>query len=309
MPVTEDFAAPQPEILTRPDGATIAYHRTRADESRMAAAGRALPGVIFLGGFMSDMTGGKAIALEQHARARGQAFVRFDYLGHGASSGRFEDGTIGRWADDAVAVIDNLTDGPQILVGSSMGGWTMLLAALARPKRIAGLVGIAAAPDFTETLMWREFDDEIRATLERDGVYYEPSDYGDAPYPITMTLIEEGRRHLLMDRPIPIRCPVRLIHGTADPVLPFDGSDDGALSLLSANATGLFWAERLGCEKPERADAISVGEGRRVERRTFSPCADGVEVRLHFIPQGRHEWPQEAPDARELVLDFFADQR
>jgi pimeloyl-ACP methyl ester carboxylesterase len=220
MTVTENTALAQPDILTRPDGATIAYHRTRADESRMATAGRALPGVVFLGGFMSDMTGGKAVALEQFARARGQAFVRFDYLGHGASAGRFEDGTIGRWADDAVAVIDALTEGPQILVGSSMGGWIMLLAALARPKRIAGLVGVAAAPDFTETLMWRAFDDKIRATLERDGVYYEPSEYGDDPYPITMTLIREGRRHLLMGKSIPIRCPVRLIHGTADPDVP-----------------------------------------------------------------------------------------
>ncbi|MFQ5773422.1 MAG: alpha/beta fold hydrolase [Kiloniellaceae bacterium] len=170
---------------------------------------------------MSDMTGGKATALEAFAAARGQAFVRFDYLGHGASSGRFEDGTIGRWAEDATAVLDALSEGPQILVGSSMGGWIMLLVALARPRRVAGLVGVAAAPDFTETLMWRAYSPEIRATLERDGLYYEPSQYGEEPYPITMRLIEEGRRHLLMDGPIPIACPVRLIHGTADPDVPY----------------------------------------------------------------------------------------
>ena len=211
----------EPAILPRPDGATIAYHKTAADDSQSRA-----PGVMFLGGFMSDMTGSKALALEASARARGQGFLRFDYQGHGASSGRFEEGTIGRWAEDAVAVLDEVTDGPQVLVGSSMGGWIMLLTALARPQRVAGLVGIAAAPDFTESLMWQQFTPEIRATIEREGVYLQPSDYGEAPYPITMALIEDGRRHLLMDRPIPLTCPVRLIHGTADPDVPYTLSLD-----------------------------------------------------------------------------------
>ena len=209
-----------PRSLARRDGASIAYHAIAVDKT-LERAGRRRPGIVFLGGFMSDMTGGKAIALEAFALSRGQAFVRFDYFGHGASSGRFEDGTIGRWAEDAVAVLDALTEGPQILVGSSMGGWIMLLAALARRDRVAGLVGIAAAPDFTETLMWRAFTPEIRATIEWDGVYYEPSAYGEQPYPITRRLIEEGRRHLLMDKPIPLACPVRLIHGTADPDVPY----------------------------------------------------------------------------------------
>ncbi len=185
-----------------------------------------MPGIVFLGGFMSDMTGSKALALEAFAAARGQAFIRFDYFGHGASSGRFEDGSIGRWAEDAVAVLDELTEGPQILVGSSMGGWIMLLAALARPHAVAGLVGIAAAPDFTETLMWRAFTPEIRATIERDGVYHEPSAYGEQPYPITRHLIEEGRTHLLLGQQIPIDCPVRLIHGVADPDVPYTLSLD-----------------------------------------------------------------------------------
>ena len=211
----------EPAILSRPDGATIAYHKTAAKVSESRA-----PGIVFLGGFMSDMTGSKAVALETFARTRGRAFVRFDYQGHGASSGRFEEGTIGRWAEDAIAVLDALTDGPQILVGSSMGGWIMLLTALARPERVAGLVGIAAAPDFTETLMWRQFTPDIRATLEREGVYRQPSDYGEAPYPITLALLEDGRRHLLMDRPIPLTCPVRLIHGTADPDVPYTLSLD-----------------------------------------------------------------------------------
>ena len=175
---------------------------------------------------MSDMTGGKALALEAFAAARGQAFVRFDYFGHGASSGRFEEGGIGRWAEDAIAVLDELTHGPQILVGSSMGGWIMLLAALARPRTVAGLVGIAAAPDFTETLMWHAFTPEIRATIERKGVYYQPSNYGEPPYPITRRLIEDGRAYLLMDKQIDIDCPVRLIHGSADPDVPYTLSLD-----------------------------------------------------------------------------------
>ena len=215
MSSAEPFHTAVPEILSRPDGTTIAYHKTAGDKT-----GKLAPGLVFLGGFMSDMTGTKALALESHARGAGLDFLRFDYLGHGASSGRFEDGTIGRWAEDAVAVLDALTEGPQILIGSSMGGWIMLLAALARPERIAGLVGVAAAPDFTETLMWQKFSPEIQATMAREGVYHEPSEYSVEPYAITMELIVEGRNHLLMGAPIPISCPVRLIHGSADADVP-----------------------------------------------------------------------------------------
>ena len=221
MSSAEPFHPTAPEVLSRPDGTTIAYHKTAGDKT-----GKRAPGLIFLGGFMSDMTGTKALVLEAHARAAGVDFLRFDYLGHGASSGRFEDGTIGRWAEDAVAVLDALTEGPQILIGSSMGGWIMLLTALARPERVAGLVGVAAAPDFTETLMWQQFSPEIQATMARDGVYYEPSEYSAEPYAITMELIVEGRNHLLMGAPIPISCPVRLIHGLADPDVPWQLSRD-----------------------------------------------------------------------------------
>ena len=208
-----------PRVLSRPDGATLAYHGTDGDGARYRG-----PGLVFLGGFMSDMTGTKACALDSFARARGQAFLRFDYQGHGQSSGRFEEGTIGRWAGDAVAVLDELTEGPQVLVGSSMGGWIMLLAALARPQRVAGLVGIAAAPDFTEDLMWARYPPEVRETLRREGVYREPSAYGEEPYTITLGLIEEGRRHLLLRAPIPLACPLRLIHGTADEDVPWQVS-------------------------------------------------------------------------------------
>jgi len=218
------------QTLKRPDGATIAYH---------AFAGKS-PGVIFLGGFMSDMTGTKATALEESCRAEGRSFVRFDYLGHGQSSGDFVDGTIGRWRDDALAVIDEVATGPQVLVGSSMGGWIMFLAALARRARIAGLVGVAPAPDFTRTLMWDGFDDDIRETLKRDGVYHEPSDYGDAPYAITLALIEEGDNHMILQGGIDLDCPVRILHGMKDPDVPWRhalaiaealSSDDVILSL------------------------------------------------------------------------------
>jgi pimeloyl-ACP methyl ester carboxylesterase len=176
--------------------------------------------VVFLSGFASDMSGNKAVFLESHCRNRGQAFLCFDYFGHGASSGQFSDGTIGRWREDALAVIDRLTEGPLILVGSSMGGWIMLLAALARPARVAGLVGIAAAPDFTEELMWSRMTAPIKEQLLRDGEWHEPSRYGP-DLPITLKLIEEGRHHLLLGQPIAVNCPVRLLQGMEDPDVPW----------------------------------------------------------------------------------------
>ncbi len=204
-------ASNDPGTIDRPGGHSLAYHATPGG----------LPGVVFLGGFASDMTGTKALALEEHCRKRGRAYLRFDYLGHGQSSGAFADGTIGRWADDAIAALDQLTEGPQVLVGSSMRGWIMLLAALARRERVAGLVGIAAAPDFTEDLMWTGLDEARRETLMRDGVVELPSDYGDEPTLISRALIEEGRDHLLLGNPIALSCPVRLLHGMADSSVPW----------------------------------------------------------------------------------------
>lgn len=209
-----DTASAAPQYLDAGPGVSIAYHRV---------AGKS-PGVMFLGGFMSDMTGSKAMALEALCRRNGQAFVRFDYRGHGASSGRFEDGTIGAWAADALMVFDRLTQGPQILVGSSMGGWIAFLVARQRAARVAGLVGIAAAPDFTEDLIWATASPEIRDKLQRDGIYYEPSAYSDTPYGITMDLIRDGREHLLLRAPIALSCPVRLLHGMQDPDVPWQRS-------------------------------------------------------------------------------------
>ncbi len=218
-----------PAILTCDDGTTIAYYATPAPASRT------MPGVVFLASFASDMSGSKALALEAWCGARGQAFLRFDYRGHGASAGRFEDGCVGDWAADATAALDRLTDGPQILVGSSMGGWIMLLVACARPHRVHGLVGIASAPDFTEDLMWSRMSPDIRQKIEAEGVHYAPSQYSDSPNPITRRLIEDGRRHQVLKGEIPIDAPVRLIHGMADPDVPWRTSQRLAEALRSAD--------------------------------------------------------------------------
>ena len=205
--------------LERPDGASVAY------VASARRVGDRRPGVVFCGGFVSDMTGTKANHFEAVCRQRGQAYIRFDYFGHGQSSGRFEDGTIGRWAEDTIAVLDAATEGPQILVGSSMGGWIAVLAALARPERVAGLIGIAAAPDFTEELIWQQMDEEARATLTRDGIWSRPTHYNEEePHRIAMDLIEEGRRHLVLNGPIAIDCPVRLFHALDDPDVPWTQS-------------------------------------------------------------------------------------
>lgn len=167
------------------------------------------------------MNGTKALFLDAFCASRGLACVRFDYSGHGESSGSFEDGTIGRWSEEAVAIIDRATEGRLMLVGSSMGGWIMLLAALARPARIAGLVGVAPAPDFTETLIWNRLTQIERERLMNAGRLEMPSAYAAEPTTVTGTLIEEGRRHLLLSRPVAIDTPVRLLHGMQDPDVPY----------------------------------------------------------------------------------------
>ena len=191
------------------------------------------PGVVFLPGFRSDMQGSKAIFLRDYCAARGQAFLRLDYSGHGASDGRFEDGTIGQWAADALAVFDALTDGPQILVGSSMGGWIALLIARQRAGRLAGLVGIAPAPDFTEALLWPALPAEMRQALTREGIIHLPSQYGE-PTPVTRALIEDGKRQSVLSAPIDLPCPVRILQGMADPDVPWRHS----LRILETLAQG-----------------------------------------------------------------------
>jgi pimeloyl-ACP methyl ester carboxylesterase len=178
------------------------------------------PGVVFLGGFRSDMTGTKARFLQGWAAAQGRAFLRFDYAGHGRSSGDFLDGSIGDWFEDALAVVQTLTTGPQILVGSSMGGWIALLLARVIPQRIAGLVGVAAAPDFTEDSMWAGFSEAERGELMDTGRLATPSDYSADPYVITRRLIEEGRGRLVLRTPLDLNFPVRLLQGSADLDVP-----------------------------------------------------------------------------------------
>ncbi|MDX1541542.1 MAG: alpha/beta hydrolase [Geminicoccaceae bacterium] len=219
---------PQPAYLEVPEGHRIAYRHTPG----------AAPGVLFCGGYTSDMTGTKATALEAHCRQTGRAFTRFDYMGHGQSGGRFEDGTIGLWAEDAVQVLDRVSDGPTVVIGSSMGGWVMLLLALARPGRVGALLGIAAAPDFTEDLLLPRAEAAQLEQLDRQGYWIQPSAYGDDPYVVTRALLEDGRRNLVLRAPIAIDCPVHLLHGQRDEAVPWQ--------------TSLTLAERL------RSDEVTV---------------------------------------------------
>ena len=199
------------ENLKREDGETIAYLKQEGEA----------PGVVWLGGLKSDMMGTKAEALADWAGARGRAYLRFDYFGHGQSSGDFREGTISRWRDDSLDVLDRLCAGPQILVGSSMGGWIALLTALARPDKIKGLLLVAPAPDFTEALMWAEFGDKVRRQIMETGEWARPSDYGEESYPITRNLIEDGRKNLLLGGTLNLSCPVRIIQGMKDPDVPW----------------------------------------------------------------------------------------
>ena len=215
-----------PEFLTTSDGQRIAYEKT-------AGSG---PTLIWCGGLKSDMEGSKAVHLHGWAKSNGQGFIRFDYFGHGQSSGEFIDGTLSRWAADIGVVQKQLSVGPVILIGSSMGGWAALLAALGNPAGVAGLVLINPAPDFTEKLTvagWTE--DQLKA-LENDGVVYEPSGY-DEPYAYSKALIEDGRARQILDAPIELSCPVRILQGHDDSVVPWIHSKQLIDRLASENVT------------------------------------------------------------------------
>jgi pimeloyl-ACP methyl ester carboxylesterase len=253
------------ETIDSSSGARVAFHHTPGVE----------PGVLFCTGFRSDMTGGKALALEHWCRREGRQFTRFDYGGHGASSGRFEDGTIGAWLDDALCVLDRVCDGPQVVVGSSMGGWMMLLLALARPQRIAGLLGIASAPDFTRTLLEQRLSPEQHRQLEQTGYCEVETEYDDGqPYRIGRTLLQEADAHLLLDGPIPIGVPVRLIHGRRDIDVPWERSLALVQQLESADVE-LQLVKEGGHRLSEPADLQRMLDTLRRLLGSLDPTADG----------------------------------
>lgn len=202
-----------PAFLRQENMPALAYHR-------YAPENPALPTVVFLGGFRSDMQGSKALYLDEACRARQQPFIRFDYRGHGQSAGAFEEGCIGLWLQDALRVIDALTQGPLLLVGSSMGGWIGLLAARTRPERVCGFIGIAAAPDFTKD-MHAALDDEQRAIIACAGIIRIPNHYSDDPYVITKRLLDDGPAHYLLEKPLELCFPVRLLQGMNDEDVPW----------------------------------------------------------------------------------------
>ena len=206
--VTDDI-----RFLSRADGHRLAYAQIPGPPSQ--------PGVVFLSGFRSDMAGTKAQGLSDLAQAHRFGYVRFDYFGHGKSSGAFEDGTIGRWADDSLAILDQVASGPQILVGSSMGGWLALLVARLRPRRIKALVLIAPAPDFTERLMWPGLPEAARAAVLDQGRYEMPSAYDPEPTILTRTLFDDARDHMVLSRPLQLACPVHILQGMQDPDVPW----------------------------------------------------------------------------------------
>ncbi len=212
-----------PVFLNGPNG-RIAY-RQRSGEG---------PGILWLGGFRSDMLGTKANFLDHWACEHKRAFTRFDYTGHGESDGRFDSGSIGAWLEDTTALFDAIFDGPQILIGSSMGAWIAALLALRRPDRISGIVFIAPAPDFTRRLMWPSFTEEQRQKILNEGRLEQPSDYSAEPEVITKKLIEDGDNHLIMDQPIAIKCPVRILQGMCDDAVPWRHALDFA-DLIESN--------------------------------------------------------------------------
>jgi pimeloyl-ACP methyl ester carboxylesterase len=217
-------------ILTCPDGATIAYDKVEGMS----------PGIFFLHGLNSDRGGTKAVSLRTYCQNTGRAFVSIDMFGHGESSGEFQDGGISRWTENAISALDHLTAGPQIIIGSSMGGWVMLRAALSRPDRIIGLIGIAAAPDFTEDLIWNSLTEDQKQAIDEDGFIEQPNDYSELPTVISAHLVEDGRNCLLMRGPIDIDTPVRLLHGQQDTDVPYATSLQLAENLVSKNVEVLL---------------------------------------------------------------------
>jgi pimeloyl-ACP methyl ester carboxylesterase len=238
------------QLLQRPDGETIAYRRI----------GGSGPTIVWIGGFRSDMEGTKALALEAAAQERGWSYVRYDHFAHGQSSGDWRQATIGRWREDAIALIDSL-EGPVIPVGSSMGGWVALLLALARPERMHGLVLVNPAQDFTERLMWPSLDDHVRQSILRDGEALIV-EAGLGEYVLTGRMFEEARDWLLLDAAIPIAAPVHILQGRADETVP--------------QAHALALVERL-TGGDVTLDLVEGGDHRLSTPRDLARLVDAVE--------------------------------
>lgn len=244
----------QAQFLDRPDTELGPQKLAYAQQSGSGT------GIVFCGGFRSDMTGTKAMALAEWAKTHNRPFTRFDYFGHGASSGEFTDGTMSHWRGDIPHILDNLCDGPQVLIGSSFGGWLSLMAALDRPQKVAALVLIAPAVDMTERLMWARFSDKARQKLMQEGLIYDPSQYDPEGYPITKALIEDGRNHLMLDAKIDVAVPVRILHGQKDDAVPWQLSLELAAQLASDDVDIHFLKNgdhRLS-EAPELARLIGL---------------------------------------------------
>lgn len=243
-------------------GVTLSY-------TKMAGIHKGVPGAIWMGGFRSDMSGTKATYLEEQCRKRDQGYIRFDYRGHGVSSGHFRQCTLSTWLQDAQDVLDNLTQGPQILVGSSMGGWLALLLARKRPQRVAGLVLLAAAPDFTEDLLHFELDAKQRRALTEEGLIMRKNAYGD-PYPLTQALFEDGKKHLLLHDTIDVRCPVRLIHGKADPDVPWQKSEK-IRKMLASRDIDIKWIDDGDHRLSRDQDLVVIGDTLAEMTQKLSP--------------------------------------
>jgi len=260
------------------------------------------PTVVWLGGFHSDMTGTKAQVLAEQALATGGAYLRFDYFGHGESSGDFKDGTISRWRADALAVIDELTDGPLVLVGSSMGGWLACLAAIARPERVKALVLVAPAPDFTEKLMGPELSDEAKAAIERDGFWVRPSEYDDDGYAITRELLEDGAHWSILPGPVPIDVPVRVLQGGQDDAVPWTHALELANGLTSQDV--VFSLIKDGDHRLSRPQDLERLTAAVAEARVLATPVDDDPVARRLARAARARSAGQAPAAAWAAADL-----
>jgi len=260
------------------------------------------PTVVWLGGFHSDMTGTKAQVLADQALATGGSYVRFDYFGHGESSGAFRDGTISRWRDDSLAVIDELTEGPLVLVGSSMGGWLACLAAIARSERVKALVLIAPAPDFTDKLMEPDLSQEARDAIARDGFWIRPSEYDDGGYAITRDLLEDGTRWSILPGPVPIDVPVRVLQGGADADVPWTHALELANGLKSDDV--VFSLIKDGDHRLSRPQDLERLVAAVAEARVLATPVDDDPVARRLARAARARSAGQAPAAAWAAADL-----